>query len=341
MMISRTEAQFEPKRWLITGGCGFIGTNLVKNLVDEGGHFIRVVDNLSVGTREDLSHVCQFIELEPPNLSHQSSALSPDKVELIEGDIVNADLALRVAQGTDVIVHLAASTGVDQSVKDPRKDCMANVIGTLNYLEAAKFHKVKRCVFASSGAPVGECEPPIHEEVAPRPVSPYGASKLAGEAYCSSYFHTYSIDTVALRFGNVYGPLSSHKDSVVARFIRQAINGEVLEIYGDGKQTRDFIHIDDLIHAICLAANVDGIGGEIFQIATNAETSVAELVQELVPILSAAGVNGIKVVNTRPRKGDVRRNYSDTSKARELLGWQAKVRLEEGLERTVRWFLNS
>jgi len=312
----------------------------VKDLVDEGGHFIRIIDNLSVGTRNDLSRVCVFTEVDPNSLT---SDLRPptSEVQLIVGDILDADLAVHMATGMDVIVHLAASTGVYQSVKDPRKDCMANVIGTLNYLEAAKFNKVKRFVFASSGAPVGECEPPIHEEVVPRPVSPYGASKLAGEAYCSSYFRTYSIDTVALRFGNVYGPLSSHKNSVVAKFIRQAINGEVLEIYGDGKQTRDFIHIDDLIHAIRLAANVDGIGGEIFQIATNAETSVAELVQELVLILSAAGIGGIRVVNTEPRPGDVRRNFSDTSKASNLLGWKAKVRLEEGLERTVRWFLDS
>jgi UDP-glucose 4-epimerase len=262
-------------------------------------------------------------------------------VELIVADILDEQVALHTAQGVDVIAHLAASAGVDQSIKDPRKDCMSNVIGTVNYLEAARHNKVKRFVFASSGAPVGECEPPIHEKIVPHPVSPYGASKLAGEGYCSAYFRTFGIYTVALRFGNVYGPGSNHKNSVVAKLIKKAIKRETMEIYGDGKQTRDFIHIDDLIHAIRLAANVDGIGGEIFQIATNAETSVAELVQELVPILSAVGINGIRVVNTEPRPGDVRRNFSDTSKASKLLGWQAKVRLEEGLERTVRWFLDS
>lgn len=330
-----------PTRWLITGGCGFIGTNLVKNLVDEYGHFIRVLDNLSVGTREDLSRVCDFNELEPASLSPQSSVLSPDHVELIAGDILDADLALRAAQGMDVIIHLAASTGVDQSIKDPRKDCKTNVIGTLNYLEAARHNDVKRFIFASSGAPVGECDPPIHEEVVPHPVSPYGASKLAGEAYCSAYFRTYGIDTVVLRFGNVYGTLSSHKNSVVAKFIRQALQGEILEIYGDGNQTRDFIYLDDLIRAIRSAANVDGIGGEIFQIATGSESSISELVKELDPILSAAGINGLKVINTKPRQGDVRRNYSDTSKALQLLGWRAKVRLRDGLEKTVRWFLNS
>jgi UDP-glucose 4-epimerase len=171
-------------------------------------------------------------------------------------------------------------------------------------------------------------------------VSPYGASKLAGEAYCSAYFHTFGIDTAVLRFGNVYGSLSGHKNSVVAKFIRQAIDGEILEIYGDGSQTRDFIHIDDLIHAIRLSGNVGGIGGETFQIATNTETSIAELVQVLLPILSIAGIDGVKSVHTESRPGDIRRNFSDTSKANNLLGWRANVRLEEGLERTIRWFLS-
>jgi UDP-glucose 4-epimerase len=326
--------------WLITGGCGFIGTNIVKNLVEEGDHLIRIIDNLSVGTQEDLSRVCQFTELEPIELSPQLSVLSPDHVELIVGDILDTDLALLVARSIDVIVHLAASAGVQESVEGPIKDCNINVLGTLNYLEAARQNNVKRFVFASSGAAVGESEPPIHEEVVPQPVSPYGASKLAGEAYCSAYFRTFGIDTAVLRFGNVYGSLSGHKNSVVAKFIRQAINGEILEIYGDGSQTRDFIHIDDLIHAIRLAVNVGGIGGETFQIATNKETSIAELVQELLPILSAAGIDGVKSVYTESRPGDVRRNFADTSKARNLLRWQAKVGLAEGLERTVRWFLN-
>jgi UDP-glucose 4-epimerase len=340
MTASDPKPRFEPRRWLITGGCGFIGTNLIKNLVEEDGHFIRVVDNLSVGTRDDLSRVCQFTE---PKLDDLASGFLPlaSGVQLIVGDILDADLALRAAQKMEVIVHLAASTGVDQSVKDPHKDCTYNVIGTLNYLEAARVNGIKRFVFASSGAPVGECEPPMHEKVVPRPVSPYGASKLAGEAYCSAYFLTYGVHTVALRFGNVYGPLSSHKNSVVARFIRQALKGQTLEIYGDGNQTRDFIYIDDLVRAIRLAANANRIGGEVFQIATNAETSVIRLVQKLVAILSTAGINGVKIIHAEPRQGDVRRNLSDTSKARNLLRWQAETRFEEGLERTVRWFLNS
>jgi UDP-glucose 4-epimerase len=220
-------------------------------------------------------------------------------------------------------------------------DCMSNVVGTLNYLEAARHSGVRRFVFASSGGTtIGEAEPPIHEEMVPHPVSPYGASKLAGEGYCSAYYRTFGIDTVALRFGNVYGPLSGHKNSVVARFIKRASNGEILEIYGDGTQTRDFIYVGDLIRAVRLAATVDGVGGEIFQVATSAETTVQELVDRLLPILAASGIKDVKVHNTEARRGEVRRNYADTSKAGRMLGWRTEVDLDEGLRRTVVWFMD-
>jgi UDP-glucose 4-epimerase len=323
-------------RWLITGGCGFIGTNLIKSLLAEGGHTIRVVDNLSVGTRADLAAVCNFEEHDPSSLTTRHSPLA---THLVVGDILDDQLALRAARGIDVIVHLAASTGVAPSVEDPRSDCITNVIGTLNYLEAARQNNVKRFVFASSGAPLGECEPPLHEELAPRPVSPYGASKLAGEGYCSAYFRTFGVETVVLRFGNVYGPGSSHKSSVVAKFIRQAMKGETLEVYGDGKQTRDFIYIDDLIRAIQRAAMVEGVGGEVFQIATNAETTVGELVDKLLPLLAETGIHDVVIRHESPRLGDVRRNYSDTSKAKRVLAWQAEVSILEGLRHTVEWFL--
>jgi len=340
-----------PNRWLITGGCGFIGTSLIKTLIKEGGHAIRVVDNLSVGTREDLASVCNFTELDPTSLSPQSSILSPashsllltpnSSPQLIVGDILDDRFALKAAQGMDVIVHLAANTGVGPSVADPRLDCVTNVIGTFNYLEAARQNQVKRFVFASSGAPVGECEPPIHEELAAHPVSPYGASKLAGEGYCSAYYRTFGIETLALRFGNVYGPGSGHKNSVVAKFIQQAIRGETLEIYGDGGQTRDFIYIDDLVRAIRFAAAVDEIGGEVFQIATNAETTVSEIVNMLLPILADSGIQKVKIKHSEPRTGDVRRNFSDTSKAQKLLGWQSETDLARGLRQTVDWFLKN
>jgi UDP-glucose 4-epimerase len=324
--------------WLITGGCGFIGTALVRSLSQEGGHAVRVVDNFAVGTREDLAAASDFVEVSPDGLAPMASG---GRTELVAGDITDDDLALRAARGADVIVHFAANTGVMPSVEDPRADCMSNVVGTLNYLEAARHAGVGRFVFASSGGTViGEAEPPIHEEMVPHPVAPYGASKLAGEGYCSAYFQTFGIETVALRFGNVYGPLSGHKNSVVARFIKRAVEGEVLEIYGDGTQTRDFIYVDDLIRAVRLSAAASGAGGEVFQIATSAETTVQELTDRLLPALAAAGIQEIEVRKTDARRGEVQRNYADTSKAQRMLGWRAEVGLDEGLKRTVEWFVS-
>ena len=325
--------------WLVTGGCGFLGTALVRSLVEEGGHSVRVVDNLAVGEREDLEAVTTFDEVGPDEVGPMGTGSA---VELVVGDILDEGLALRAAEGADVVVHLAANTGVMPSIEDPRADCMSNVVGTLNYLEAARQGGVGRFVFASSGGTtIGEAEPPIHEEMVPHPVSPYGASKLAGEGYCSAYFRTFGIDTVALRFGNVYGPLSGHKNSVVARFIKRAQDGEILEIYGDGTQTRDFIYVGDLIRAIRLAASGEGVGGEIFQIATSAETTVQELTDKLLPVLAASGIKDVEVRNTEARRGEVRRNYADTSKAERMLGWKAEVDLDEGLRRTVQWFTGS
>jgi len=350
----------KPARWLITGGCGFIGTNLVQNLVSKGNHYIRIVDNLSVGTREDLSQVCNFTELTPHSLARgaKSSIISPANIELIVGDILDPDLAIKAAQGMDVIVHLAASTGVGPSVEDPRKDMEANVIGTFNYLEAARKNRESTFIFASSGAPIGECEPPLHEEMAPHPVSPYGASKLAGEAYCSAYYRTFGIGTVALRFGNVYGPGSSNKNSVVAKFTKQAMRGKSCEIYGDGNQSRDFIYIDDLINAIIKAANLPSLShasslkssyalqftpnpiwGEIFQIATSKEHTINEVAEILKNELQNQCNIDMAIKYCQPRAGDVKRNYSDTSKALERLEWRAEIELGDGIRKTIAWFL--
>ncbi len=321
-------------KWLITGGCGFIGTALIKRLVAEGGHSIRVVDNLSVGTREDLASCCEYEE------AVAGLPFSGERVQLVVGDIMDERLALEAGKDIDVVVHLAANTGVGPSVENPRLDCMTNVIGTFNYLESARANGIRRFVFASSGAPIGECIPPIHEEMVPHPVSPYGASKLAGEGYCSSYFRTYGIDTVALRFGNVYGPGSGHKNSVVAKFIKLALEGKTLEIYGDGTQTRDFIYIADLIEAVVKAATVPGVGGEVFQIATSAETTVGEMLEILLAEFERRGIRGVKYMNGEKRLGDVMRNFSDTSKAKNILGWEFKVGLGEGIANTIEYFVN-
>ena len=311
-------------RWLVTGGCGFIGRNLIRRLLVDPTQMIRVVDDLSAGTREDLA---------------AASAAAAEPVELTVGDVRDDALARRAMAGVDVVVHLAANTGVGPSIADPRKDCLVNVIGTLNYLEACRANGVRRFVFASSGAPLGECEPPLHEELPAHPVSPYGASKLAGEAYCSAYARSFGIDTVALRFGNCYGPYSGHKTSIVAKFIREALLGEPWEIHGDGGQTRDFIYVDDVADAIARSATAQSVGSEVFQIATSTETTILELAQKLEVVLQRHGVAPRGIRYGVPRMGDVRRNFSDTRKAQLRLGWQAQVSLDKGLESTVGWFL--
>jgi UDP-glucose 4-epimerase len=323
--------------WVVTGGCGFIGVNLIAALLADRRQQLNivVVDNLSVGTRDDLAAVCDLVEPDPETWRPIDDPAPQRKVQLLVGDILDQELALRATHGADVIVHLAANTGVPASVQDPRKDMENNVVGTFNYLEAARQNGVKRFVFASSGAPAGEVEPPIHEELAPHPVSPYGASKLAGEGYCSAYARTFGVETVCLRFGNVYGPRSGHKSSVVAKFILRAMAGEPLEVYGDGLQTRDFIYVDDLVAAVRLGATAKDIDGETFQIATHSETSIRELLEHLGKAFDAEGIPMPPVVFTEERKGDVRRNYSDTSKAERRLGWKAAVGLPEGLKTTI------
>jgi UDP-glucose 4-epimerase len=328
-------------RWLITGGCGFIGRNLLICAAQNSNAVFRVVDDLSTGTREELRSAVDFVELDAADRSIHWSNWSRSRVELVIADIRDFVVARDAAVGADVVVHLAANTGVGPSVEDPMRDCTMNVIGTVNYLEACRLNGVRRFVFASSGATIGECQPPIHEGLAPHPVSPYGASKLAGEAYCSAYARCFGVEAVALRFGNCYGPLSSHKGSVVAKLTREALAGTPWEIYGDGGQTRDFIYVDDVVSAIMLAARVGAVGGEVFQIASNTETTISELATKLAEVLRPHGIAPPKLHYAKPRVGDVRRNYSDTAKARDLLGWSPQVSLDQGLDRTVRWFIDA
>ena len=303
-------------RLLITGGCGFIGINLIAYLGRQKRHRLLVLDNLSAGRKENLSEF---------------------DVEFVEGDICDVALVNRLMPGVDAIVHLAADTRVLDSVENPDFNFQVNVVGTYRLLAAARAHGIERFVMASTGgAIVGEVTPPVREDMVPRPISPYGASKLCGEAYCSAFAGAYGMKTVCLRFSNVYGPRSFHKGSVIAHFFKQILQGNALRVFGDGEQTRDFVYVDDVSAGIASALSLEK-GGNAYQLGTGAETSVNELIRMMRTCTGNAGT--FSVVYKPARKGEVLRNYCDTALARKELGYAPQVDLREGLAKTWEWFL--
>jgi len=317
------------KKILITGGCGFIGRNLIRKLLQRGDR-VRVLDNLSVGSRAELESVAA---VQPDPAWPEDS----EHIALVVGDIRKKQDCLKAADRSDAVVHLAAQCGVIPSIENPLFDCETNVLGMVNVLQAAVESRAGQFVMASSSAPLGETTPPIHEEMVPKPLSPYGASKLAGEGYCSAYASSFELNTAVLRFSNVYGPGSGHKGSVVALFFKRALEGLPLIVYGSGNQTRDFIFIDDLCDAILGALDSD-VGGEIFQIATFKENTVNRIA-ELVKMLVERDTDlSVEVIYEEERKGEVIRSYSDISKAMKMIGYHPQYDLEEGMEKTWAWF---
>jgi UDP-glucose 4-epimerase len=300
------------RRALVTGGAGFIGSALVR-LLGERGYETRVFDNLSTGS--------------PANLEGTDA-------ELVEGDVRDADALLQAAAGSEVVFHLAAGTGVVPSIEDPFADLDLNARGTLSALWAARKAGANRLVFSSSNAPLGAGAYPASENKPIAPLSPYGASKAAGEAYCSAFHGAYGFEAVAVRFSNAYGQRSAHKSNVIPLFIRRLLADQELVVYGDGTQTRDFVFVTDLTHGLLRAAETDGVGGEVFQLASGVETSVNDLVARLAEISGREP----HVRREPPRPGEILRNYSLIDKARERLGYSPAVRLEHGLRRTYEWF---
>jgi len=310
------------KTILVTGGCGFIGTNLVKYL-SERRYKVRMLDNLS--TPSSIWTPDTHSSLRPP---------LTQSTELLAGDIRDPEVIKKAMEGIDAVVHLAAHASVVESLKNPKENWDVNVNGTLNLLEACHHKGVGKFIFASSNAVLGEQPPPVDESKIPRPLSLYGASKLAGEALCSAYYHSFALNTISLRFANCYGPHSEHNASVITRFVDRAREGKPLIVYGDGNQTRDFIHADDICQAIHLALIALDSGLKIqdlllFQIASGVETSVNELVDLIREI---AADHQISVIYEPKRKGEIERNYSDITKAKKLLGFAPKITLKEGLE---------
>ena len=301
------------ERVLITGGCGFVGANLVRYLQAETSWQIRVVDDLRAG-RHDY--------------------VSDEDAEIIEGDVGDPAAFERALEDVDAVVHLASETGVVPSVENPARDFEGNAATCFRALESCRNRGVDRFIFASSGAALGDIEPPLHEEVVPRPLSPYGAGKLAGEAYCQAFAGSFGMHTVALRFSNVYGPFSDHKKNAIPNFIKRSLRGEPLEIFGDGSQTRDFIFVDDLCDGILRSLTNEKAAGEVFQLATNVETSVTELVALVQKVTGTTTDLQFEAA----RSGEVYKSRADIGKARRLLGFEPQIALEEGLGRTADWF---
>ncbi|MGH2746650.1 MAG: NAD-dependent epimerase/dehydratase family protein [Actinomycetota bacterium] len=298
---------------LITGGCGFIGANLVRFLRDRTSWSLRVVDDLRAGSSEYVDEGLAEVRI---------------------GDVADHSVLDEALEGVDAVVHLASQTGVVPSVEDPVRDFEGNALTTFRVLEGCRRAGIRRVAFASSGAAVGEVPPPIHEGVVPRPLSPYGAGKLVGEAYCQGYAGSFDMDTVVLRFSNVYGPFSIHKNNAVPNFIKRCLKGGSLDIFGDGSQTRDFIHVEDLCGGILRSLTTDGIGGEVFQLGTGIETSILDLAR----FAQAATGTDADIQFHPQRAGEVYRSRVDIGKARRLLGFDPSLGLADGLGRTATWY---
>ena len=310
--------------YLVTGGAGFIGSNIVEGLLSRG-ETVRVLDNFSEGKRENLDFVKQ----------HNSASLS---YELIEGDIRDMDTCRKACKDMDYVLHQAALRSVPRSVNEPVATNEVNVTGTLNVLLAAKEAGVKRVVYASSSSVYGDSTIlPQSEALAPSPVSPYAASKLAGEYYCLVFSRIYGLETVCLRYFNVFGPRQdpeSQYAAVIPRFILSALQGEQLEIHGDGLQSRDFTYVGNVVDANLLAAKASGANGEVLNIACGERHSILDVAEAIAEILG----KNLPRYHTEPRKGDVRHTLADISKTRRLLGYENRVTVIDGLKKTVEYF---
>lgn len=303
---------------LVTGGAGFIGSHLCDALLARGG-FVSVVDDLSTGRREQV----------PPSAS------------LVVADLATADLASIIATiQPDVLVHLAAQANVRRSVVDPVHDARANVLATLRLLESCRAGGVRKVLFASSGGAIyGEqSRVPTHEDARPRPASPYGAAKLSIEHYLGVYATTAGIESIALRFGNVYGPrqLPEGEAGVIAIFLERMLRGQPVVVFGDGSQTRDYVFVEDAVDAVVRAVDrllAQGASDPI-NVGTGVETSVSDILSALETALGARA----EVRHEAPISGELQRNALDIHRARRDLGWVPHIALADGIARTAEWF---
>jgi nucleoside-diphosphate-sugar epimerase len=304
--------------YLVTGGAGFIGSNITDELVRRREN-VKVLDDLSSGKRENLEQV-------------------KDKIEFIEADIWDLEALMRAFKGCDYVIHQAALRSVPKSMKDPALYDEVNVMGTLNVLSAAVRNKVKRVVFASSSSVYGDSEKlPQSESQVPQPISPYAATKLAGEHYCRVFAKSFGLETVALRYFNVFGPrqsLESEYAVVIPKFITCILKGERPPIHGDGKQSRDFTYVDNVVDANLTAAVREGVSGEAFNVACGKGYDLLDLVRILNEIIGKK----IEPEFGPSRAGDVKHTLSDITKMKTMLKLDPKVDFVLGLRKTVEYF---
>ena len=303
---------------LVTGGAGFIGSHLATRFC-ELGHAVRVFDNFSTGKRENLAHL-------------------NDKVELVEGDLRHHEECERACRDVEVIFHIGALPSVPVSVEQPLETHEANVTGTLNLLLAARANRCRRVIYAGSSSCYGTSEvSPKHEGLLPMPISPYAAQKLASEYYMSVFYECYGIETLTVRYFNVFGPRQDPKSQYAAAipaFITAALNDRQPTIYGDGRQTRDFTYVENLVHAHMLAVDVPKTEGQAINVACGYRISVLEIIEQINSILG----KDIRPTFAAPRPGDVHHSQADITAARELLGYSPVVSFEEGLQRTIEYY---
>lgn len=306
------------ERALVTGGGGFIGSNLVERLLADG-YDVRVLDNFATGHRENLADFA-------------------DQIELVEGDIQSYERVHNAVRGCDVVFHQAALPSVPRSIQDPLTSNAVNVTGTLNVLLASRDEGVRRVVAASSSSLYGaNRELPKREDMPTVPIAPYAVSKLAAEGYCRSFHTVYGLETVSLRYFNIFGPRQdphSAYAAVVPRFILALLDGRSPTVHGDGEQSRDFTYIDNAVDANVLAANADGVGGQTFNIACGDNTTLNALVEEIRTLADS----DVEAVHEDPRAGDVRHSLADVSRARDALGYEPRVSVLEGLRKTFDWY---
>lgn len=304
--------------YLVTGGAGFIGSHLVDELVRREQR-VKVLDDLSTGRLENLTQVL-------------------DDIDLIEGDIRDQSTVGAAVDGVDYVLHQAALPSVPRSVADPLTTNEVNVTGTLNVLLAARDAQVKRVVFASSSSVYGNSPSlPKREDMSTNPLSPYAVSKLAGESYCLAFHEVYGLPTVVLRYFNVFGPRqdpTSQYSAVIPKFIAAALRDEPLTIYGDGKQSRDFTYVSNVVAANLLACESLQVIGQVVNASCGERYTLLDLVSQIEPFFPA---KDLRVEHRDPRAGDVRHSQADIQKGRLLLGYEPLVDFEEGLAKTVRF----